>query len=150
MQPKWPGNFRTTRLTLWKRHGRRQPQNHTIPRISNDHSLRQLWRLWDHSFLSCVADTHTDTHTDRRQWALYSRDCRWCEQQELEAYLIVAFTKKLELLCLLVHEHAVQVASFDGTNLNSFVTPAHDLTSADVRYKHPSSVITRCNSHNGI
>ena len=57
-----------------------------------------------------------------------------------KVYLIIAFTKKLELLCFLVHEYTIKVASFDGTNLNCFVTPAHDLTSTDVCCKYISPI----------
>jgi len=55
--------------------------------------------------------------------------------EQVDAYLVIAFTQKLELLCFFMHEHTIQVTGFDGTNLNSFVTPAHDLTSTDVCYK---------------
>jgi len=33
-----------------------------------------------------------------------------------------------------VHEHTVEVTSFDRTDLNCFVAPAHDLTGTDVCY----------------
>jgi len=41
-------------------------KNHTTCRISQDHSVYQVWRLWDHSSLSYAADRHTesDIHTD--------------------------------------------------------------------------------------
>ena len=35
------------------------PQNHITCRISQGHSLYQIWTLWDHSFLSDCADKQT-------------------------------------------------------------------------------------------
>ena len=35
-------------------------QNHTTCRISQGHSLYQVWTLWDHSFLSYAADKQTN------------------------------------------------------------------------------------------
>jgi len=40
---------------------------HITSRISQRHSLHQVRRLWDHSFLSYAADTHTHTHTHTRR-----------------------------------------------------------------------------------
>jgi len=40
-----------------------QPQNHITCRISEVHSLYQVWTLWGHSFLSYVADRQTDRQT---------------------------------------------------------------------------------------
>jgi len=36
-------------------------QNHTTYRISQGHSLYQVWTLWNHSFLSYAADKQTDS-----------------------------------------------------------------------------------------
>ena len=43
-----------------------QPQNHIISRISERHSLYQVWTLWDHSFFSYTTDKQTDRQTNRR------------------------------------------------------------------------------------
>ena len=37
-----------------------QSQNHSTGRISQDHSLYQVWTLWDHSFLHYAVDKQTD------------------------------------------------------------------------------------------
>ena len=41
-----------------------EPQNITTFRVSQGHSLHQVWTLWDHSFLSYVADRQTNRRTD--------------------------------------------------------------------------------------
>lgn len=55
-------------------------------------------------------------------------------------HLVVAFAQKLELLRLLVHEHAVQVTGLGGTDLDGLVAPAHDLARADERCKSAISI----------
>ena len=45
-------------LTFW-------PKNHRTYRISQGHYLYQIWRLWDHSFLSYAADSHAYTDADK-------------------------------------------------------------------------------------
>ena len=47
-------------LTLWPWPSTFQSQNHTTSSISQDHSLHQVWTLWDHSFLSYAADKQTN------------------------------------------------------------------------------------------
>jgi len=47
-----------------------EPRNSTSSRVSQGHSLHQVWTLWDHSFLSYAPDEQTDsnilpTPTDR-------------------------------------------------------------------------------------
>jgi len=39
-------------------------QNSTTSRVSQGHSLYQVWTLWDHSFLSYAPDKQTNKHTD--------------------------------------------------------------------------------------
>ena len=45
------------------------PQNHVTSRISQRHSLYQVWTLWDHSFYSYAADRQTN----RRTWTSSTR-----------------------------------------------------------------------------
>jgi len=40
-----------------------EPQNSITSRVSQWHSLYQVWTLWDHSFLSYAADKQTDKQT---------------------------------------------------------------------------------------
>jgi len=51
-------------LTLWPWSLTFQPQNHSVSRISQSHSLYQVWTLWDHSSLSYAADRQTDRQTE--------------------------------------------------------------------------------------
>jgi len=39
-------------------------KNHITCRISEVHSLHQVWRLWDHSFLSYAVEKQNHTQTD--------------------------------------------------------------------------------------
>ena len=48
-------------------------------------------------------------------------------QLHVNWYLVIAFTQEAQLLCLLVHEDAVHLASLNGANLNTFVAPTHDM-----------------------
>ena len=48
-------------------------------------------------------------------------------QLHANSHLVIALTQEAQLLCLLVHEDAVHLASLDGANLNTFVAPAHDV-----------------------
>jgi len=41
------------------------PQNSTTSRVSQGHSLHQVWTLWDHSFLSYAADRQTNRWTQK-------------------------------------------------------------------------------------
>jgi len=50
-------------VTMWPLTN--QPQNHTTYKISQGHSLYQVWTLWDHLFFTYHADRKTNTQTDR-------------------------------------------------------------------------------------
>jgi len=52
-------------LTLWPRSLTFQPQNHIISRISQGHSLYQVWTLWDHSFFELCGQI--DKHKQMEQ-----------------------------------------------------------------------------------
>ena len=51
-----------------------------------------------------------------------------------EEDLVVALAQKLELLRLLVHEDAVEVAGLHRPDLDGLVAPSHDLPGANVRH----------------
>lgn len=54
-------------------------------------------------------------------------------------YFVISLAEELEFLCFFVHEHSIQVPGFCSTDLNSFVSPAHYLSSAYVCWKnHPN------------
>jgi len=45
--------------------------NCTTSRVSQGNSIHQVWTLWDHSFVSCVADKQTDKQTNKQtNWGL--------------------------------------------------------------------------------
>jgi len=44
-------------LTSWPWPLTFQPDGHVTSRTSQDHSLYQVWTLWDHSFLTCISHT---------------------------------------------------------------------------------------------
>ena len=64
-----------------------------------------------------------------------------CEKER--SHLVVPLAEKLQLLCFLVHEHTVQVASLGRSNLDRFVTPAHDLSRADVSCRKKENIYRR-------
>ena len=51
-------------LTLWPWALTFQSQNHVISTISQNHSLHQLWTIWDHSFFELFCCGQTDKQTD--------------------------------------------------------------------------------------
>jgi len=53
-----------------------QPQNRITCRITLDHSVYQVGRLWDHAFLSHSCCGQTARHAHIRRWSLYFRECR--------------------------------------------------------------------------
>jgi hypothetical protein len=50
-------------------------------------------------------------------------------------YFVVTFAQKLQTLSLLVHEHAVQMARLDRTDLDRLIAPTHYLACSDVRHR---------------
>jgi len=53
-------------LTLWPWPLTTEPQIHVTSSIFQNHSLYQVWKLWDQSCFSYAADKQTNKQTDRR------------------------------------------------------------------------------------
>jgi len=49
-------------------------------------------------------------------------------------HLVISFTQELKPLSSLVHEDSIQVSRLNRTDLNGFLSPAHNLIRADVGY----------------
>ena len=84
-------------LTFWHK-------NHVTCGISQDHSLYQVWRVWDHSFLSYAADTHTHTETDANERFSPRLSSTWVINDNLiSMYTVTIFVvnmvKQLSVAC---------------------------------------------------
>ena len=51
-------------------------------------------------------------------------------------YLVVTFTQKFQSLCLFVHKDTIKVPGVNSPDLDRLVTPAHHLSSPNIRYKN--------------